>query len=99
MPTFGDEGDNISPFTLVVGESAVSPFTPDLLKDRAWVVQNPHPTCDLFIGTTSTFTATQAHFFVPSSSGSFASSNHQQIWLLYPSGCGSQTVTGGVFKQ
>ena len=100
MPTFGDEGDNAYPLSLIVGEvTAVSPFTPDLKKDRAWFLQNPHPNCDLFVGNTSTFTITQAHWIVPSSSGSFASSSHQQIWLLYPTGCGSQLVTGGILRQ
>jgi hypothetical protein len=100
MPTFGDEGDTAIPLTLTVGEvTPVSPFDPDPLKDRAWFLQNPHPTCDLFVGTFSALTVDSPHWFVPSSSGSFAASNHQKIWLIYPTGCGSQTVVGGVLQQ
>lgn len=67
---------------------------------RTVLVINPSSVYDLCIATFSDFTVGIDNcWIVPSSSGSWSTSNHANFFMKYPSGASSDTVKGNVESE
>ena len=93
------DGTHRAMFIVTVGSGvATSPYDSfpgtGTLIHRNTLVINPSSSYVLMIGTWSAFTASDTWSFVPVSSGSWKTSNHQKFWLRYIPGGSSDSVKG-----
>ena len=101
MRVYSSDGNNRCPFSVLVGSvNAVSPY--DLCastgpqQHRVTVVENPS-SFSLYVGTWVGFSDSQA-WFVPPSSGTWTTRNHQKFWMRYPKGGGSSDTVKGLIE-
>ena len=100
IPIYQEGGDSRIPISVEVGsETPKQLYTPNLLRDRTVLIQNPNKNYDLLIGTWSGFRDANVFWFVPKSSGSWTTTGHGTLWIQYPPGASTETVRGNIERQ